>query len=94
MALEGMDVAQVQSLMSQITSTQQELTQQLSTLNSAITQGIGAPGSSWVGQDASTFASNWPTEYYTPLNTAISRLTDAATTIQNNLHAQDSASAT
>jgi hypothetical protein len=94
MAIEGMDVEGIQTVLTAISNAQEQLTSALSTLTTSINANIGAPGSLWVGPDATTFASNWQQDYAAPLTNAINQLNQASTAITSNQSAQTSTSAT
>lgn len=87
MAMEGMDVEQVTSALSSISSAVGELENLIGSTNTAY-QTIE---SSWTGPDATQFHSQWPS-FATALNQAHTGLQQLQQHLQSNLSAQQSAS--
>jgi uncharacterized protein YukE len=87
MALEGMDLEAVQPVIAQLGNAVNELQTLMSTTNSA----YSTIESSWAGNDANQFHSQWPS-FVQALNQAHSDLTQLHTHLQTNFNAQQTAS--
>jgi WXG100 family type VII secretion target len=87
MAMEGMDVEQVSSALSTITSAVGELESLIGSTNSAYQKIDG----NWSGADANQFHSQWPT-FANALTQAHTGLQQLQQHLQSNLQAQESAS--
>jgi WXG100 family type VII secretion target len=87
MAMEGMDVEQVNSALSSISSAVGELENLIGSTNNAYQLIEG----SWTGPDATQFHSQWPS-FASALNQAHTGLSQLQQHLQSNLSAQQSAS--